>query len=65
MDILFLDHKFKENNYRNFKSAVKKRRTAAECFDRHFSKEESAINSQRSNICADRVIKSGTRHTEP
>ena len=57
MDIWFSDHKFKQNNYKNLKNTVKKCKKAAECFDRHFSKEESAVNSQRSNICAERAIK--------
>ena len=57
MDIWFSDHKFNKNNFENFKITVENYKKTAECFERHFSRKESAVNSQHSNICAERAIK--------
>lgn len=57
-DVWFSDHCFKENNFEALKKSLLTYKSARECFLRHWVQEPSAIpGQQRSNICAERAIK--------
>jgi hypothetical protein len=56
LDIWFSDHRFEENSYAKLAESVQNYEKAKKCFYTHWSKEPSIIDSQRSNICAERAI---------
>ena len=56
LDIWFSDHHFQENSYTKLAESVQNFENAKKCFDTHWSIEPSIIDSQRSNICAERAM---------
>ena len=55
-DIWFSDHHFQENSYTKLAESAQNYENAKKCFYTHWGKEPSIIDSQRSNICAERAI---------
>ena len=55
--IWFGGHMFNEHSYEELKQQVEKYPKAAVCLKTHWSTDPSPLNSQRSNICAERAIK--------
>jgi hypothetical protein len=56
MDLWFSDQKYKPNSYEELREAVKNYGKAKTCVERHWCREASTIDTQRSNICAERSI---------
>ena len=56
LDIWFSDHHFQENSYTKLAECVQNYENAKKCFDTHWGIEPPIIDSQCSNICAERAI---------
>ena len=57
MNIWFSDQFYNEQHYNNLLASVSSYPKAITCFHTHWIKDESAIPTQRSNMCAERAIK--------